>query len=134
MDPKLAQELLAELGVTADALNTLCRMSFEQAQLGLEGLKEQAKARYRKLAFKYHPDRNPGDAEAEARFKALGSVLQEINSLEVRRPSTPPMFFPTWSPFTRPPVDYAEVVNSVNTGTSTTSSSWGPRVVFIRFW
>jgi molecular chaperone DnaJ len=32
------------------------------------------KSAYRKLAMKYHPDRNPGDAECEARFKAINAA------------------------------------------------------------
>ncbi|WP_114519955.1 molecular chaperone DnaJ [Altererythrobacter sp. ZODW24] len=32
------------------------------------------KSSYRKLAMKYHPDRNPGDAESEARFKAISQA------------------------------------------------------------
>jgi molecular chaperone DnaJ len=40
------------------------------------------KSAYRKQAMKYHPDRNPGDAEAEAQFKVVGeaySVLSDPN-------------------------------------------------------
>lgn len=32
------------------------------------------KSSYRRLAMKFHPDRNPGDKEAEARFKAISEA------------------------------------------------------------
>ncbi|WP_336986491.1 molecular chaperone DnaJ [Altererythrobacter aquiaggeris] len=32
------------------------------------------KSSYRKLAMKFHPDRNPGDADSEARFKAISQA------------------------------------------------------------
>ncbi|HPQ38840.1 MAG TPA: molecular chaperone DnaJ [bacterium] len=37
------------------------------------------KQKYRKLALKYHPDRNPGDTEAENQFKEISEAYQVLS-------------------------------------------------------
>ena len=49
----------------------------------LLGVHQQAdestiKSAYRKLAMKYHPDRNAGDSEAEARFKEINTAYETL--------------------------------------------------------
>ena len=39
---------------------------------------EDLKRSYRKLAVKFHPDKNPGDAKAEERFKELGEAYDVL--------------------------------------------------------
>lgn len=42
------------------------------------------KSAYRKLAMKWHPDRNPGDAEAETRFKLISAAYDVLKDPQRR--------------------------------------------------
>lgn len=46
---------------------------------------EEIKRSYRRLAMKYHPDRNPGDAEAEAKFKEAAAAYEVLADPEKRK-------------------------------------------------
>lgn len=45
---------------------------------------DEIKRSYRKLAIKYHPDKNPGDAEAEEKFKEAAESYSVLSDQEKR--------------------------------------------------
>lgn len=50
-----------------------------------DATQEEIKKRFRELALKYHPDRNPGDKNAEEKFKEINEAYQILGDPEKRR-------------------------------------------------
>lgn len=57
---------------------------YEVLGVAREATKDEIKKAYRKLAVKYHPDKNPGNAEAEAQFKRVSEAYEVLKDEDKR--------------------------------------------------
>jgi molecular chaperone DnaJ len=57
---------------------------YEVLSISRTATEEEVKRSYRKLAVKYHPDKNPGDPHAEEKFKELGEAYDVLMDADKR--------------------------------------------------
>ena len=58
---------------------------YEVLGVARDATADQIKSAYRKLAMKYHPDRNPGDKAAEEKFKEAAEAYDVLHDTEKRQ-------------------------------------------------
>jgi molecular chaperone DnaJ len=57
---------------------------YEILEVSREETADGIKKSYRRLAVKYHPDKNPGDKHAEEKFKELGEAYEALSDSQKR--------------------------------------------------
>ena len=65
------------------------RCYYETLEVERNADETKLKSAFRKLAMKWHPDRNPGDAQSEIRFKEINEAYEVLRAAANAPPMTP---------------------------------------------
>jgi molecular chaperone DnaJ len=71
------------LGVFSDIMAK--RDYYEVLGVGKQASPDDIKRAYRRMAMKYHPDKNPNDKDAEAKFKECAEAYEVLSDAEKRK-------------------------------------------------
>src|ERR1700740_2423835 len=65
-------------------MSTTKRCYYETLEVDRTADDTKLKAAFRKLAMKWHPDRNPGDTQSEVRFKEINEAYEVLKDSDKR--------------------------------------------------
>ena len=66
---------------------------YEVLGVSKNATEDEIKKAYRKIAIKYHPDRNPDDKSAEEKFKEAAEAYDVLHDPQKRQQSVPFGFY-----------------------------------------
>lgn len=82
----ICRRLLLLVGAAFTLLHAIqaAKNYYDVLQVPRSASDDQIKRAYRKLAVKYHPDKNPGSEEASRKFQELGNAYEVLSDREKR--------------------------------------------------
>ncbi len=85
-DFKFNKETLTQYEIRTTQYKIMAKRDYyEVLGVGKNASAEEIKRAYRRMAMKYHPDKNPGDQQAEAKFKECAEAYEVLSDAEKRR-------------------------------------------------